>query len=45
VDVLQGGAQEIGVFRWRVISEAFDPSLFPRERWNALSFAETVFVG
>jgi putative transposase len=25
-------AQEIGVFRWRVISEAVDPSLSPRQR-------------
>jgi putative transposase len=25
-------AQEIGVFRWRVIAEAVDPSLSPRER-------------
>ena len=25
-------AQEIGVFRWRVVGEAVDPSLSPRER-------------
>jgi putative transposase len=29
---LQDRAQEIGVFRWRVVGEAVDPSLSPRER-------------
>jgi putative transposase len=29
---VQDRAQEIGLFRWRIVSEAVDASLSPRER-------------